>query len=148
MIRVKLYLKKYDWLVHCYIAVDCYYTYEILDKMRRIGASRRIMADAHKNLLACQLDTGLCYSNPELRESVWVTSLTSEPGEFLNSIVHEIRHLQQHIANECGLDNDSEEVCYLCGNIAQELFKHCHFPLCPRCRCERLAKTPEKSLLS
>lgn len=134
MIRATLYIQKYDWVIHAYIAVHEYYTYEILDKMRRIGADKHELTIAHRNLTSRQLNNGITFSNPELRETVWVTEITSSAREFFNSIVHEIRHLQQHIANAYGLDQDSEEVCYLCGDIAMMLFPYCKGLLCEHCR--------------
>ena len=134
MIRAQIYIQKYDWLVYCYIAVDCYYTYEILRMMQNIGADEVTLGRAHANLVSCSLDTGLCYSNAERRESVWVTSLTSSADEFLNSFVHEIRHLQQHIANTFDIDENSEEVCYLSGEIARALYPYCKELMCNGCR--------------
>lgn len=134
MIRAKIYLPKYDWVIHAYIAVHEYYTYEILDKMRQIGASREELCNAYRNLMDGQLNGGLTKSNPDLRETVWVTELTSSAAEFFDTIVHEIRHLEQHIANVNGLDENSEEVCYLCGDIAFRLFPYCKKLLCEHCR--------------
>lgn len=134
MIRAILYIPRYDWVIYAYIAVHEYYTYEILDKMRQIGADRHFLTMAHKNLTARQLNNGLTYSNPKTRETVWVTEITSSAAEFFNSIVHEIRHLQQHVANEFGIDENSEEVCYLCGDIAMMLFPYVRGLLCDSCR--------------
>lgn len=134
MIRAQIYLPYYDWTIYAYIAVHEYYTYEILDKMRQIGADSESLAKAHRNLTARQLNNGLTYSNPRTRETVWVTELTSSAEEFFNSIVHEIRHLQQHISNEFGIDENSEEVCYLCGDIALRLFPYVKGLLCDHCR--------------
>ena len=137
MIRAKIYLPQYDWVIYAYIAVHEYYTYEILDKMRQIGADRKELGSAYRNLMDGHLDGGLTKSNPDTRETVWVTELTSSAGEFFNTIVHEIRHLQQHIANVWGLDQNSEEVCYLCGDIAYRLFPYCKKLLCEHCRSEK-----------
>lgn len=134
MIKTALYLPKYDWIVYVFVAVDEYYTYEILDKMRQIGADRHSLARAHKNLTDGEINGGISFTNPNLRKSVWVTEITSSAAEFLDSMVHEIRHLQQHIANEYGIDQNSEEVCYLCGDIAYRLFPYCKKLLCEHCR--------------
>lgn len=134
MIRAKIYIPQYRWAVYAYIAVHEYYTYEILNKMRTLGADTHYLQRAHTNLLSGQLNNGLTFSNPDTRETVWVVALTTSAGEFFNSIVHEIRHLQQHIANKCGIDQNSEEVCYLCGDIAYRLFPYCKKLLCEHCR--------------
>lgn len=130
MIRAKLYLPEYDWTIYAYIAVHEYYTYEILDRMRMIGADSVSLSKAHNNLTARQLNNGLTYSNVVSRQTVWVTEITSSAEEFFNSIVHEIRHLQQHISNAYNLDENSEDVCYLCGEIALRLFPYVRSLLC------------------
>lgn len=134
MIRATIHLPHYGWTIYAYIAVNQYYTYEIIDKMRKIGADRDMLASAHRNLMSGNLNNGLTMSNPITHETVWVVALTSSAAEFFNTIVHEIRHLEQHIANECGLDQNSEEVCYLCGDIAFRLFPYCKKLLCEHCR--------------
>lgn len=134
MIRAKIYLPKYDWVIYAYIAVHEYYTYEILDKMRSIGADRHVLARAHRNLTAGELNNGLTFSNAEIGATVWVVALTSSAEEFFNTIVHEIRHLQQHIADAYGIEPDGEEVCYMCGEIALRLFPYCRGLLCEHCR--------------
>ena len=134
MIRAEIYLPKADWTVYAYIAVHEYYTFEILDKMREIGADMDFRRRAFENLMSGQVNNGLTFSNPKERESVWVTALTSSAGEFFNTIVHEIRHLEQHIANDLDLDENSEAVCYLSGDIALALFPYCKDLLCEHCR--------------
>lgn len=133
MIRARLYFPKADWTVYAYIAVHEYYTYEILDRMRRIGASSDELSRAYTNLMDGKLNGGLTKSNPDSRESVWVTEITSSAREFFDTIVHEIRHLQQHIANVLNLDENSEDVCYLSGDIAYALFPYVRNLLCEHC---------------
>lgn len=136
MVRTTLYLKKYDWTVYAYIAVHEYYTYEILERMRTIGAGIDDIQRAHANLVGGNIDNGLAYSNINERKTVLVIGLTSSAMQFMNSMVHEIRHLQQHIANSFMIDENSEEVCYMCGDIAMALFPYCKRMLCDNCRNE------------
>lgn len=134
MIRATLYFPRIKWTVYAYIAVHEYYTYEILDKMRSIGASTDELRRAHKNLMDGNLNGGITKTNYDTHESVWVFELTTSAREFFNSVVHEIRHLQQHIANVLGLDENSEDVCYLSGDIAYALFPYIQKLLCEHCR--------------
>lgn len=136
MIKATITLPKYGWRVHAYIAVSSYYTDEILKGMEQLGASEKHLADAYDNLSSGQLNNGLTYTSSEKRETIWVVALTSSAREFMDSVVHEIRHLEQHIANECGINENSEEACYLCGDIAYRLFPYCKKLLCEHCRCE------------
>ena len=137
MIRAQVYIKRYDWTVYCYIAVDDYYTYEILDRMRMIGAPHGTLAKAHANLISGQLNNGLTYSNPATRETVWVTCITTSAREFFNTIVHEIGHVAQHIGMESGVSPYDEDICYLQGELAFRLFPYCKQLLCEHCRCSK-----------
>lgn len=134
MIRATITLPEYQWKVYAYIAVSRYYTEEIIDRMASLGAAKNNIADAYSNLMSGRLNNGLTYTNPKERATVWVVALTSSASEFINSFVHEIRHLEQHIANECGIEQNSEEVCYLCGDIADKLYPYCKSLFCEKCR--------------
>ena len=137
MIKVTLHIRKYDWLVHCYFAVDCYYACEILAKMREIGASRRIQGEAYASMASDKLNGGITYSNYDKRESVLVTQLTSDASEFFNSFIHETGHLATHIATTEGIDLEGEEVRYIQGDISRALYPFCSTLLCPHCRERR-----------
>lgn len=134
MIKFNILLPDYKWKVNIYIAVHQYHKDEILDKMRSLGASDNNINDAYINLSSGQLNTGLTFTNPQKRESVLVIALTSSSREFMNSFTHEIRHLEQHIANACGIDENSEEACYLSGDLAYRMFPFCKDFLCECCR--------------
>lgn len=134
MIRVSLYISKYDWVVHCYFAVSCYYVYEILDVMKRVGAADKYLSKAYISLFDCKLNGGITYSNYTKRESVLVTELTSCASEFFDSILHETGHLATDIAIEEGLDLKGEEVRYIQGDIGRALFPYCKKLLCDCCR--------------
>lgn len=121
MIYRELYIDKYDWLVHIFYAVTCYWTEDILESLRVVGCPRKQLALSYKNLASCSLDTGITYSNYESRETVMVIGLTSSPKEFLNSFDHERKHLEAHIAEAFDIDPYGEEIAYLSGEIARDL---------------------------
>lgn len=136
MIRTTLYISKYDWLVYCYFAVDCYYAQEIISRMARIGAPWRLQADAWESMCNGKLNGGITYSNYNRRESVMVTELTSNEDEFLDSFVHETGHLATHIAIADDIDLKGEEVRYIHGDITRALFPSCRRLICGGCKCE------------
>lgn len=133
MIKARIYIRRYRWKVTVYMAVHCYHTSEILSDMLFLGADDEYLDGAYRSMRSGRLDTGLCYSNCDRRESVIVTSLTSSAAEFFNSIVHEIGHLSTHISEECGIDLTGEEKCYLEGDFAMQLYPYCKELLCCHC---------------
>lgn len=133
MIRARIHIPKYKWTVDAYFAVHGYYVNEILTKMSQMGASQQNLSRAYANITSNRFDTGMCYSN-DRHHTILVTSLTSCAQEFFNSLTHECRHLEQHIANQYGIDENSEEACYLMGDIMMALYPHCKELLCDHCR--------------
>lgn len=134
MIRKTLYIRKYDWVLHCYFAVDCYYAHEIIAEMKHIGASPRILNSAFASMMKGKLNGGITYSNYDRRESVLVTELTSSASEFFNTFIHETGHLATHIALADGIDLEGEEVRYIHGDVSCALFPTCKGLLCDCCR--------------
>ena len=103
-------------------------------ELYRVGASEDVMTKAYENMTSCSLDTGLCFSNPTVRESVLVIAKTSSAAEFFNSYEHEYQHLKGHIATALGFDPNGEEVAYMSGELAREVFPKIRHLLCDCCR--------------
>lgn len=124
MIRRQFYIDRLDWKVCIYYAVDKYDTYSILQKMKRIGASDKFLYIAKDNMLSNNMDTGVTYSNFLHRATVMVIGIASSAHEFFNSYTHEMRHLQDDLANMNGIPLDGEDVAYLSGEIAMKVFDY------------------------
>ena len=117
MIRQRFHISKYNWSVTAYYAVSSYHFDEIMRSLRRIGCSGEDIDTAVLNLKENKLNSGLTYSNYLLRESVLVVALASSAKQFHQALMHEIRHLQSHIATTFSIDEKGEEVCYLLDDI-------------------------------
>lgn len=89
---------------------------------------------AYDNLSSGQLNTGLCFANPELREAVIVVAKASEASEFINSVSHENHHLASYVAKQFGLDATGEEVAYFAGELMKEQFPYIKHLMCDCCR--------------
>lgn len=138
MIHDTIYLPDYDWTIDAFFAVTHYDVEEIMFALWDIGCDAHNAKRAYENLSSGKLDNGLTYSNYSKRKSVLVVGLASDASQFVNSFVHEIDHLGRHISKHLGVDPDSEEVSYLCGDVAQMLFKSSHKLFCDGCRNENI----------
>ena len=134
MIRQTLYIQPYDWICHCYYAVDGYFIDEISDKLLAIGCDGKDYERAVANMESRRLDTGFCFSNTVHRESVLVIALTSDASQFADSQSHEVRHLANNICTSFGIDKDNEESCYLQGWITRMMYPYVRHLLCDHCR--------------
>lgn len=135
MITGEFYLKNYgNWHVRFFLAVDTYYTDLILDELEYIGCEHQNLKRAYTNLSSGRINTGLTYTNASLHESVMVIGLASCGEQFINSLVHERKHLEAHIGKALGLDPYGEDVAYLAGEIAQKMYRFTNKLSCHKCR--------------
>lgn len=131
MIKQKIYLEDISWHIILYYAVTHFEVDEIMQMLERAGCRGRNLESAYRNLSSGDLNTGLCFSGDGV--SVLVISVTSSKPQFMNSLVHELHHLASQIGNARGYDLLGEEVCYLAGEIAAEMYPIVGKYLCQCC---------------
>lgn len=135
MIRQKIVLPDYDgWTIYCYYAVNRYAVEEIMERLHSIHCDSTSARKAYRNLSESKLNTGLCYSNARLRRTVFVTALTTCAAEFINSWYHELKHFESHICDAYGMNPKGEEIAYLSGDVAMEMFPKIKHLICDCCR--------------
>ena len=134
MIRAKIYVERYEWVVECFISVTHYACAEILASMRAIGCDGATLSRAGRKLSSGEINGGLTYTNHRARRSVMVTSLADSAKQQFNTITHEIAHVCAHIASSEGINPASEEFAYLVGDFSMELFPKVKGLLCECCR--------------
>ena len=134
MITQDFYLPKYGWHVRVYYAVTTYWRDRIICDLYHAGCRGEELERAKDNLTDGLINTGITYSNFLKGETVMVISLTSSPAEFLNSWLHEMRHLSRHIEQAFGISPYGEEAAYLSGTIGQKMFVVAKGFLCEHCR--------------
>lgn len=134
MIKQEFIVDRVYWKVYVYYNVTPEDTSEIIDRLYKLKLPKSYITGAYTTLTSNKLNQGLTETNTKLRESVIVITETSNATQFVNSFVHEIFHLANHIARTYNLNLDGEEVCYIAGDIAQEMFKRCHTLMCDCCR--------------
>ena len=105
-----------------------------MSSLRRIGCSGEQLATASENLKENKLNSGLTYTNSVMRETVMVVALASSAKQFHRALMHEIRHLQSHIATAYNIDEKGEEVCYLLDDIVDEVHDITAPLMCNCCR--------------
>ena len=104
------------------------------------GASNGLLASILPSLQNRGIDTGylmgLTYSNYERRESVMVIGPTSSYREFANSLLHETRHLTDHVCLAMGMEIGEEPIAYLAGYIGSALADEIRLFVCDCCHEE------------
>lgn len=134
MIRQRFYIAQYDWHVTAYYAITKYNIGEILYNLKCIGCDGDFMEEAYINLSENKLNSGLTYSNYFLRETVKVVAMADSAKQFHRCLIHEIRHLQSHIATTYNLNEKGEQVCYLMDDIIEQVHDTTAHLICNCCR--------------
>ena len=98
-----------------------------------MGAPDDIVERCNELIIEGKPNQAFTYSNGK-RTCMYI-GWTTSGDEFINSIVHELRHLVDHIADYHGLVDD-EETAYMSGDAAFLLAKEICEIGCPRCRKE------------
>ena len=134
MIVQRFYIDDYDWTVTAYYAVTRYYVDEIMSDLESLCSDCGFLHKAYINLIENKLNSGLTCSNYRKRETVMVVALASSAKDFHQALMHEVRHLQSHIATAYEIDEKSEEVCYLLDDIVGEIHSVVAPLICECCR--------------
>lgn len=134
MITQEFIVDRVYWKVYVYYDVTSEDAIEIITKLHSLKLPKSYITSAYTTLISNKLNQGLTETNSKLKESVIVFTKTSNASQFINSFVHEIGHLVNHIARAYNLNLNGEEIQYIAGDIAQEMFKKCHKLMCNCCR--------------
>lgn len=111
-----------DWNVTILYECDCRDIDIIIRTLKDINCPNKYIKEALDNLERCQLNSGLTYSNLQLRSSVIIINKTSSVKQLINTISHEYYHLLCHITNSLNI-KDEEEIATLCGNLNMHSYK-------------------------
>lgn len=122
------------WYVEFYFSSDSYNEEYILERLYDFGASATTLREAEALLEEGAPNKAFTFTNPYDRVALVFTTPTTSGGEFLDSFVHEIRHLANEIALGIGVRLDAETPSYIAGDTARELIdvvcelgcKHCN----------------------
>lgn len=131
MISRRIHIRR--WSVLFLFSFDINDMEEIQDALSWADAPMSVVSQVSENVSAGNLDEGFTFSNPDLRRTVFGIGRTSSGPEVLDSTVHEIIHIVQHIALEDGMDMFSESVAYLGGDISREVSDIVCELSCPHC---------------
>lgn len=109
---------------------------DIIRELERIDCPAHIVREADSLLRKGIENNWLTYTNRTLRHTVLVIGTASSAAEFFNSLTHESRHLEAHIADTFSLDPFGEEICYIAGEFAKSIYPLTKLFLCDRGSCQ------------
>lgn len=123
-----------NWDVNVFVCISHYDEKVLEDALYEVDAPISIIVRMRQISRDDEYNTGFTYSNPDLRKSVVVIGKAISGKEFLNTFIHETRHLVDDIANADGMSLRGEDVAYLSGEISSKLYDLVGMFACPKCK--------------
>ena len=96
--------------------------------------------------MSCDYNCGFTYANPYRHRAVVLIGPTTNGPQFLNTFVHEVRHLADQIALSHGIPLDAEGPAYVSGDTTQALSDVVCMLGCAHNKILRHPKMPEENL--
>lgn len=122
------------WVVDFLFVKERYDEEGIYACLYEIDAPYSVILRVGEIMESGKLNCGFTFSNPQLRRALCVVGPTSSGKEFINTFVHEVRHVADAIANSIGYDLDAEVPAYLSGDAAMALAEVVCELGCDHCR--------------
>lgn len=114
-------IKNLRWNVLVYYNVDKYDFVEIADSLRQIECPKDHIHKALNTLW--KKNTGFTFSNSDYNMSIVCIGQATSISQFVNTAIHEAKHVQSHICSYYDIDEDGESAAYLIGYIVQRMYK-------------------------
>ena len=95
---------------------------EVARLMRRVGASQKMIDEATDNLSGW--NAGYTLTSFGWQESIVFIGRAISLREFLNTVIHEVDHVQDHVAEYYDVRLGSEQAAYLQGYIGGRLLEY------------------------
>lgn len=112
----------YNWNITILYETTCDDIDFIIETLMEINCPKLYIKRALDNLEECKLNSGLTYSNLNLKSSVIIVNKTSSFAQLINTISHEYYHLICHISKTLNIE-DEEELANLNGNLNMRSYK-------------------------
>lgn len=121
MIRQYIELGQSGWNVIIYYNVS-HYTRDMVEELLKLGCSKRDILESLDTVVR-RRNNAVTFSVLEKKTSMVFIGRATSIDQFVNSVVHEAKHVQSHICQYYGIDEDGETAAYLIGHMVQRMYK-------------------------
>jgi hypothetical protein len=132
MLYQEIAIPKYRWRLFVFYDTTKQDADDVMDCLYDLGCNGKTAKRAYLNLHSDQLDTGLTFSNK--RKTCIVLGRASDKANFAHTFTHEITHCSIHIANEYGINPNSEALAYIAGDLGSVMLPYASKFLCDCCK--------------
>ena len=106
----------------------CYFFFQkdklnlLMNQLYKIDCTDEEISDAIDIMYS--KNSGFTYSNLGKRVSIVGISRATSKGQWFNTLVHELKHVQSHICEYYWISERGEEAAYLIGYLMQNIIKY------------------------
>lgn len=118
-----IYIRQYDWNITIYYDVMPRDANRIINALYDMGCATHYLRYAEKLLKSGCYNQGLTYSDKWNKHSIIVVGRAVSIGQYINTLVHEVDHLVDHISQYYGIAYESEDNSYLIGDVAEAIYE-------------------------
>ncbi len=134
MIRHSFYIEQHQWRVTTFFEVEKKDAGEILWHLQRTHASFEHLKATAINLTSGRPNNGITHTSLQDRETIMVVGKATSGAEFFNSLLHEMKHLEEQTSDALEIDSKSEQAAYFRGGVSREIYPYISRLLCDCCR--------------
>ena len=121
MIRQYIQLGKRDWGVLVYYNVGEEDLVEVIDSLEGLDCTKEDIHAATVTL--SKKNTGFTYTNTEYKMSMVCIGQATNVAQFVDTAIHEAKHVQSHVCQYYGIEENSETAAYLIGHLVRKMYK-------------------------
>ena len=110
-----------DWNVLIYYNVQPEDFVEVADSLEQLDCSREELKMALRTLR--KKNTGFTFSNDDYKMSIICIGEATNVGQFVNTTIHEAKHVQSHICSYYNIKENSETAAYLIGHLVHKMYE-------------------------
>lgn len=121
MISQYIQLGDRDWNILVYYNVKPKDFIEVADSLEQLECSDKDLKKALRTLR--RKNTGFTFSNTDYKMSIVCIGHATNVGQFVNTVIHEAKHVQSHICEYYDIEEYTETAAYLIGHIVHEMYK-------------------------
>ena len=122
MVTQYINLGNNDWGIVVYYGTSKENFDEVYDTLIRFGCPKKDARKAARTVTDF-LNTGLTFTNTDVKMSFVCVSDATSADEFVNTAIHEAKHVQSHVCEYYNIEEDEETAAYTIGYIVQRMYK-------------------------
>lgn len=108
------------WKVIVYYNIDYDFYFHIDNDLKDIDVSGKTRSRIYHNMSKGKAK-GVTITNPEYKTSVVLFNKHTRKLDYINTIVHETKHIQSDICKYYNINENSEDAAYLIGYLVEKI---------------------------